>query len=114
MAVVVRLENVNAHGVARGVMENKAEKIELQDSVQVQREFVKETLEVALPRDGFADVQKGFQLTAGMLDGGRGPGVWRRIWHICHKIENSTGFVSLTTAWEKRREARELSRLDAK
>lgn len=101
MGGVVGLEDMNAHGIARGVVENEAEKVELQDGVQPQGEFVKEALEVALLRDGFTHIEEGFQLAAGMLDGGRGLRVLRRIRRICHKIQDSTGFVRLTTAGER-------------
>ena len=58
-------QDVQAHGVLRGVVKNQAEKIELQDGVEALGEFVEEGFEVVLLGNGFADFQQSFELPVG-------------------------------------------------
>jgi len=60
---------VQAHGAAGGIMENQAEKIELQNGVEAVGEFVEKELEVALLGDCFADFEQGFELAHGLREG---------------------------------------------
>ena len=64
-----RFENVEAHHVARGIVERQREEIEIDDGVETLGKIVEEFGEVALLRDGFADFEKGFELAAGVLVG---------------------------------------------
>jgi len=66
----------------------------LQDAVEALGELVKEGFEVALLGDSFADFQKRFQLSAGVLQARRGT---RYVLRIRHEIENSTRFAGATT-----------------
>jgi len=70
LGTLARFENVQAHGVARGVVKNQGEEIEGQDGVETLGELVEEGFEVALLGDGLADVEEGLELAAIVLDGG--------------------------------------------
>jgi hypothetical protein len=65
---------VEAHDVAHGIVEREREEIEIDDGVKALGKIVEEFGEVAFLGDSFADFEKSFELTAGMLvrfDAGR-------------------------------------------
>ena len=64
-------QNVQAHSVANRIVENEREKIEGENGVKALRQLLKEGGQVALLRDGLADLQESFELPPGMLDGRR-------------------------------------------
>ena len=89
---------MQAHGVARGVVQNKDQKIKLQDVMKADRQIMEQRFQVSLLRYGFADDEKRFELTAGMLQAGRSGCVDRSFLRILHKIENSTRFGAFKTS----------------
>ena len=72
-----RFENVKAHHVADGIVEDESEEVEFDDGVQAAGEVVEKRGKIALLGDGFADFEQGFELTPGMLEG-RGEGDFGR------------------------------------
>jgi hypothetical protein len=88
---------VQAHRVGGGVVEHEGQKIELQNGVETLGEFVKEGLEIALLGDGFADLEKRFELPVGVLEarGSLSDG-WNFLL-ILHELQNSTRFGEVTT-----------------
>jgi hypothetical protein len=64
-----RFENVQAHDVARGVVERQRKEIEIDDGVEALGEIVEEFGKVALLGDGFADFEKSFELAARVFMG---------------------------------------------
>ena len=65
-----RFENVEAHDVARGIVQDEGEEVELDDGVQALGEVVEQRWEIALLGDGLADFQQGFKLTPGVFQRG--------------------------------------------
>jgi hypothetical protein len=94
---IFRFQNVQAHGAARRIVKNQAEKIELQHRVETIGKFVEEKLQVALLGDRFADFEQGFKLAHGLRQGRSRGGRGRRVGKLRHKHENSIGFRRLTT-----------------
>jgi hypothetical protein len=62
-----RGENVKAHDVANGIVEDERQEIEVDDGAQAVRKIVKQRGEVTLLGDSLADFKQGFELTPGML-----------------------------------------------
>ncbi len=60
-------QNVQAHHIAYGVMQNQSEEVELHDPVQALGKFVEKRWQVALLGDGFADLQQSLQLAPRMV-----------------------------------------------
>jgi hypothetical protein len=63
-----RLQNVQAHDVALGVMKHQREKIEVHDRMQSHSEVVKKRGQVAMLRDGFSHFEQSFELTPRMFE----------------------------------------------
>src|SRR5713101_1759920 len=63
-----RFKNVETHDVARGVVENESEKVEVHDGVETLGEVVEKRGEVALLGDGLANLEQGFKLTPGVFE----------------------------------------------
>jgi hypothetical protein len=59
-----RLQDVQAHDIAGGIVEREGEEIEIDDRMQAAGEIMEQGAEVALLGDGFADFQQGFELLA--------------------------------------------------
>jgi len=93
----VSFENVKAHGVGGGVVQDESEKIKLQNVVEALGEFVEKAVEVALLRDGFADLEKRFELPAGALQSGGGRGAGGNFLRVVHENENNIRFGEVTT-----------------
>jgi hypothetical protein len=91
------LEDVQAHGIVGGVVEDENKKIELHQRVQAFGEFVEKGLEIALLGDGFADLQECVELALGMVERGRKLGFLRKMDRIRHRSENNIGFGGVTT-----------------
>ncbi len=79
-------ENVQAHDVALGVVQDQIQVIEFHDAMQSLREFVEQLAEIAVLRDGFGHFQKSlvprFRRSAGRYGNGR----------FAHRSENNTRF----------------------
>src|SRR6266550_2250823 len=63
-------ENVEAHDVASGVVQDEGQKIEFDDGAQAVRKIVKQRWKIALLGDGLADFEQGFELTPGVFERG--------------------------------------------
>jgi CDI toxin RNase A-like protein len=94
-------EDVQAHGVARGVVQHENEKVEGQNGVETLSQFVKQGFQVALLGDGLADVEQRFELAPGMPDGRESLRALRRIYRVSHEFENSTAFGGVTIRAER-------------
>ena len=66
-----RFQDVQAHDVARGIMENESEEVEVHDGVEALGEIVKKRGQIAMLGDGLADFEQGFELTPGVFTAGR-------------------------------------------
>ena len=64
-----RFENVKAHHVADGIVQDEREEVEFNDGMQAAGKVVEKRGEIALLGDCFADFEQGFELTPGMLEG---------------------------------------------
>lgn len=95
--LVVCFQDVQAHGVRGRIVQDKREKIELQDRVQTFGKFVKQGFEVALLRDGFADFKKRFKLPARALQAGGGRSDACDVLRVLHEFQNSIRFGGVTT-----------------
>jgi Bacterial CdiA-CT RNAse A domain len=94
---MVGFKDVQTHGVVRGVMQDKNQKIEWQDGVQPLGEFVEQGFQIALLRNGFTHHKKRFKLTARLFEARSVRGNDRSVLPIQHEIQNSTRFAGLTT-----------------
>jgi len=65
-----RGENMEAHDVASGIMEDERQEIEINDGAQAVRKIVEQRGKIALLGDGLADFEQGFELTPGVLERG--------------------------------------------
>ena len=63
-------KNVKTHDVARSIVENEGEEVEVNDGVQARGEVVEKRGEIALLGDGLADFEQGFKLTPGVFERG--------------------------------------------
>src|SRR5713101_9352735 len=83
-------ENVQAHDVLRGVVQDECEEIEVNDGVQARGEVVEKSGKVALLGNGLADFEQGFELAPGVFER-RGERRFRRRNDVVrHKQQNST------------------------
>jgi hypothetical protein len=55
------------HDIARGIVENEGEEVEIDDGVQALGKVVEQRAKIALPSDGLADFEQGFKLTPGVF-----------------------------------------------
>ena len=84
-----RFKDVEAHDVARGIVENEGEEVEVHDGVEALGEVVEKRGEVALLGNGLADFEQGFELTPGVLQR-RGEGDFgRRNDRIRHRWQDN-------------------------
>ena len=65
-----RGENVEAHDVASGIVEDEGQEIEVDDRAQAVRKIVKQRGEITLLGDGLAHFEQGFELTPGVFERG--------------------------------------------
>ena len=91
------LQNVQAHGVARGIVEHQREEIERQHVMETIGEIMEKRFQVVLLGNRFADRKQRFKLSSGAAQ-------WRKIVQfperfpeVRHKAENSTRFGEVTT-----------------
>src|SRR5260370_4550165 len=66
-----RFQNVETHDVARSVVKNEGEKVEVDNGMEAAGKVVEQRGEIALLGDGLADFEQGFELMPGVLEGGR-------------------------------------------
>jgi hypothetical protein len=86
-----RFKDMEAHDVARGIVENESEEVEVHDRVEAFGKVVEKRGKVALLGDGLADFEQGFELTPGVLEG-RGEGDFGRGNDgIRHRRQDTTG-----------------------
>jgi len=89
---------VETHDVARGVVENESEKVEVHDGVETLGEVVEKRGEVALLGDGLANLEQGFKLTPGVFERGGKRHFRRRNDVFRHKKQDNTGVGKRSTA----------------
>src|SRR6202171_1963870 len=65
-----RGENVEAHDVANGIVEDEGQEIEVDNRAQAVRKIVKQRGEIALLGDNLADFEQGFELTPEVFERG--------------------------------------------
>jgi len=70
-------QNVEAHDIFGGVMEDEREEIEVDDGMEAAGKVVEKRGEITLLGDDLADFEQGFELTPGMFKR-RGDGNFRR------------------------------------
>jgi len=63
-------ENVEAHDVPDGIVENKTKEVEFDDRMEPASKVVEQRGEIALLGDGLADFEQGFKLTPGVFERG--------------------------------------------
>ena len=86
----VGFEDVETHDVARGVVENEGEEVEVDDAVETLGEVVEKRGEIALLGDGLADFEQGFELTPGVFERGRERHFRRRNDGVRHTRQHNT------------------------
>jgi hypothetical protein len=64
----IGFENVEAHDVPDGIVENKTKEVEFDNGVQAAGKVVEQRGEIALLSDGLADFEQGFELTPGVFE----------------------------------------------
>lgn len=69
MGGVARFKDVKSHGITDGIVKDEGEEIEGQNRVETLRKFMEKGFEIAVLGDGAADVEKGLELAAGVLNG---------------------------------------------
>ena len=85
-----RFQNVETHDVARSVVKNEGEEIEVDDGMEAAGKVVEKRGKIALLRDGFADFEQGFELAPGVFKR-RGERRFRRRDDVVrHSKQNST------------------------
>jgi len=84
-----RFENVQAHDVAHGVMQDQREKIKINHAMETLGEVVKKGGEVAMQSDGFRHFEQGFELTPGVFEGRCAGYFGRGDSGIRHRVQNS-------------------------
>ena len=83
-------ENVETHDVARGVVKDKAEEVEVNDGVEARGEVVEKRGKIALLGDGLADFEQGFELAPGVFERGGESHFRRRNDGVRHTRQDST------------------------
>jgi hypothetical protein len=85
-----RFQNVEAHHVLGGVVQDEREEIEVNDGVQARGEVVEKRGKIALLGNSFADFEQGFELAPGVFER-RGERRFRRRNDVIrHNKQNST------------------------
>ncbi len=85
-----RFENVEAHDVAAGIVENEGEEVEVDHGVQALGEVVEQRGQIALLGDGLANFQQGFKLTPGVFQRGGERHFRRRNNRVRHRRQDNT------------------------
>ena len=83
-------EDMKAHDVANRVVEDQAKEIEINNRVKPRGKIVEERGEVALLRDGLANLQQGFELTTGVVQRGSERHFRRRNDGVRHRKQDNT------------------------
>ena len=83
-------EDMEAHNIARWIVKDESEEVELHDGVQALGEVVEKRGKIALLRDGLADFQQGFELAPGVFERCGERRFRRRNDVVRHSKENST------------------------
>jgi len=83
-------EDVQAHDVARGIVKDEAEEVEVNDGVEARGEVVEKRGEIALLGDGLADFEQGFKLAPGVFERGGESHFRRRNDGFRHRKQDST------------------------
>jgi len=83
-------ENVEAHDVPDGIVENKTKEVEFDDRMEPASKVVEQRGEIALLGDGLADFEQGFKLTPGVFERGGKRHFRRRDHGIRHRRQDST------------------------
>ena len=66
---VARFKDVKSHGITDRIVKDEGEEIEGQHRVETLRKFMEKGFEITVLGDGAADVEKGLELAAGVLNG---------------------------------------------
>jgi hypothetical protein len=86
-------ENVKAHDVADGIVEDKAKEVEFDNRMEPAGEVVEKRREIALLGDGLADFEQGFELTPGVFERGGKRHFRRRDHGIRHRGRIASGLA---------------------
>src|SRR5229473_1627787 len=93
-----RFKNVETHDVARGVVENESEKVEVDDGVETLGEVVEKRGKVALLGNGLANFEQSFELTPGVFERRAGRHFRRRNDGVRHTRQDNTWVGGGSTA----------------
>jgi len=91
-------ENMEAHDVASGIVEDERQEIEIDDGAQAVRKIVEQRGQIALLGDSLADFEQGFELTPGVFERGGKSHFRRRDDGIRHRKEDNTRVSGGSTA----------------
>jgi len=83
-------QDVEAHNVARRIVKDEAEEVELNDEVQARGKVVEKRGKIALLGDGLADFEQGFKLAPGVFERGGERHFRRRNNGVRHTRQDNT------------------------
>ncbi len=93
-----RFKNVEAHDVARNVVKNEGEEIEVDNGVEAPGKVVEQRGQIALLGDGLADLEQGFELSPGVFERGGERHFRRRDDGIRHRWQDNIRVAEGSTA----------------